>query len=319
MTRRWSLAVIIYVGIALNPTWGVTLCSFGTNASPVGHSHRWSHSHTPSGRSVGFRLLETLGWALSSTPAFDFTSTAVKEQQWSTEGSDAFQRFPDVSPLSGSDQSWCCRRIEAHAIVSRPLKQDNMHDSSTRELQDSRKGFVGRSFGLGMQESISSTVTMETWAVSCIKYSIFLVFLWFKVQAFFLIIKVEHMKIHTQAWYEGASVAMTEILFPIPNLSFRSVGQTPPPLSFNLFASGEFSFPPLIHSILKTVCGSLLCFCSSFPLLFFFIPSFLQRCPTHLSWHHSHHAVAVPWWTKRRIWLPSVQELYVSAAWDPLS
>lgn len=40
--------------------------------------------------------------------------------------------------------------------------------------------------------------------------------------------------------------------------------------------------------------------------------SLLQCSTTHLGWHHSHHAVAVPRWTKGWIWFPAVQELHVS-------
>lgn len=48
-----------------------------------------------------------------------------------------------------------------------------------------------------------------------------------------------------------------------------------------------------------------------------FVPPFppfsiLQRGPPHLSWHHSHHAVAVPRWTEGRVWIPAIQELHVS-------
>lgn len=49
-----------------------------------------------------------------------------------------------------------------------------------------------------------------------------------------------------------------------------------------------------------------------FPCFSSLMSSLLQCSPTHLGWHHSHHAVAVPRWTKGWIWFPAVQELHVS-------
>ena len=42
------------------------------------------------------------------------------------------------------------------------------------------------------------------------------------------------------------------------------------------------------------------------------VSSLLQCSPAHVGWHHSHHAVSVPRWTKGWIWFPAVQELHVS-------
>lgn len=63
----------------------------------------------------------------------------------------------------------------------------------------------------------------------------------------------------------------------------------------------------LCHTLFSFVCGFV-----PPPPKFSLVSSLLQCCPTHLRWHHSHHAVTVPRWTKGWVWFPAVQEFHVS-------
>lgn len=77
-----------------------------------------------------------------------------------------------------------------------------------------------------------------------------------------------------------------------------------PPIFLHLYSHAAFlltSATPFLF-----VCGFV------FPHFSSLVTSLLQCCPTHLSWHHSHHAVTVPRWTKGWVWFPAVQEFHVS-------
>lgn len=130
-----------------------------------------------------------------------------------------------------------------------------------------------------------------------------------------------------QHWHVGASLAISCCAaFQVARLT-----------SFFLSNSNTESFPLLFHShcpvwssgflfmtnplrvgphpplyILYVYPPLFLCHPPAYLCLSSFMSSLLQRSPTHLCWHYSHHAVAVPRWTKGWIWFPAVQELHVS-------
>ena len=126
-----------------------------------------------------------------------------------------------------------------------------------------------------------------------------------------------YIYIHTQQWQQ------CQCLFLFKNCPIRSFMSQTDPLSssFDISASAVFLF-----RLSVCYCYNLFsCLWFSFfflsPLLSFsfFLSSFLQCGPAHLSRDHSHHAVAVPRWTKRWIWFPAVQELCVSRLFQHLT
>lgn len=71
------------------------------------------------------------------------------------------------------------------------------------------------------------------------------------------------------------------------------------------------TLPPASATSFSFVVLSFL-FLSVCPCFSSLMSSLLQRSPSHLRWHHSHHAVAVPRRTTGWIWFPAVQKLHVS-------